>query len=192
MDELQEGQENLSPNKKLPLEPVQLQPNTSELEALEKVRDILFGKQLEEQQSRLGQVGNELSSEIANLRLQFTNHLNTLESEVATEIKAVRDTITAHVDRQTETERNVRDAINAVNERLDVLASEMKGQIESLKSGLNNLSQRTETSTQHLREHLDRVDHLIEDLRHTKVAYTQLAGLFGEAAQKLQQTQQSG
>ena len=170
---------------RLPLEAVQLQTSTSELEALEKVRQILFGQQLEDQQDRLQTVSSQLSTEIANLRQQFSHHLKILESEFATEIQEVRNTLTASAAAQSETEKHFRESIRAMNDRVESIVSEMEGKLGTLRTDLSALGSESQNSSRQLREHLDRVDQLIVDLRDSKVDYTHLAGLFGDAAARL-------
>ncbi|MBD2204198.1 hypothetical protein H6G33_26225 [Calothrix sp. FACHB-1219] len=164
--------------------------NLSEINSLDRVRDILFGNQVREVDKRFARLEERLTKELTNLRDETKKRLDYLETYIKKEI----DSLTERLKH----EQLERDA------GVKALAEEHKNLTISLEKKITQLDEHTTNSQRELREHLLNQSNSLQDdirqkyeeiialleresqeLRREKTDRSQLASLFSELAIRL-------
>ena len=175
---------------------------TSEAKKLDKIRDILFGEQVQTHEQRFAQLEQKLDRECDRLRTEFQEALQQ-------QISKLEDRLRDHVDRlseQIKTEENDR---KAENERIEASISDHE---ESVNRRLEGLDEKVGETRQELLDELkhqilelkssmerqidDVIANLEQEMTSRKTSIEQerskLSTLFGELSQQLGDTQQLG
>lgn len=100
-----------------------------DLNTLNKIRDLLFGQQVQKHEQRLNQLGNRLDQECADLREQLDQRLQSLETSIRKELKALTKTLQTNHEAQTS-------AISDFHEEYETGISAVEAQIEQLGDDL--------------------------------------------------------
>jgi len=148
--------------------------NTSGVENLDKVRDILFGSQMRDNERRFGRLEERLIKETADLRDETRKRLDSLESFIRKEIQSVVERLKVE-----QVQRG-----DAVKE----LAAELKEAIKSFSARATELAEQMAETTRQLRqEMLDQSKALRDELQAGRAdAMAQIDAAAGELrAQKL-------
>jgi hypothetical protein len=158
--------------------------------SLDKIRDILFGNQMRENEKRFARLEERLIKDQADLREEIKKHLNNLENHVQNEIKSLSERV--------EREPSARE--QAVKD----LTQEIKNLIDGLDKKIIQLEQQTNQSQREVRQQIieqsKNIDNGIkqknaeilaileqetERLRSDKTDRSYLAALFAELAVRL-------
>ena len=164
--------------------------NLSELNSLDKVRDILFGNQVREADKRFTRLEERLVKELTNLRDETKKRLDYLESYIKKEVDSLTERL--------KNEQAERDAA------VKSLAEDHKNLASSFEKKFIQLDEQTTNSQRELREHLLNQSNSLQDdirqkyeeilalleresqeLRREKTDRSQLASLFSELAIRL-------
>ncbi len=164
--------------------------NDPTIESLDKVRDILFGQQVREQEKRFGRLEDRLAKELNDIRDDLTKRMGTLEAFAKSEIDTLTDRLKAEQTERTKSDRE--------------LTKELEETGKSLEKKLSDLDGRTTDATREIRklildqskilrdEMLKRNDELsatlqkaIGEIRNDKADRFGLADLLTEVAMKL-------
>ncbi len=158
--------------------------------SLDKIRDILFGNQMRENERRFARLEERLVKEQSDLREDIKKRLDNLENYVRSEI----DSLSSRVDREaTARDKAVKD-----------LTGEIKNLIEALDNKITQLEQQANQSQRELRQQILEQYKNIDDgikqkneeilavleqeterLRSDKTDRSYLAALFAELAVRL-------
>lgn len=138
-------------------------------DSVEQIRDILFGRQIQEYEARFSRLENKLTNENNKLKETIEKQLHSLETELRAQTKAAIESL--------EQERQTRQSgQKELSETLQVNSGELLSELKSVQVGANQ-------------ELLEVKDHLQEQ---KKEIYTQLdqreenlAGIFQEMSNKL-------
>lgn len=164
---------------------------SAETESLNKIRDILFGQQVQTHEQRFEQLEQKVEDECDRLRTDFQKQISTLE-----------DRLVEHVDRLSEQIRTEASDRKAANERL---SSALSNSEESLTTRLEGLDEKVGETRQELLDEMKHqvltlkssVESQLEDLladldqetasRKTSIQQERkkLATLFGELSQQM-------
>lgn len=101
-----------------------------DLNTLNKIRDLLFGQQVQKHEQRLDQLGHRLDQECADLREQIDQRLESLEQSIRKELKVLTKTVQTNHDAQTS-------AVADLQDEYQVGISAVEDQIERLGDNLN-------------------------------------------------------
>ncbi|OUL18025.1 hypothetical protein BV378_37535 [Nostoc sp. RF31YmG] len=164
--------------------------NLSEINSLDKVRDILFGNQVREVEKRFARLEERLVKELNNVRDETKKRLDYLETYIKTEV----DSLTERV----KNEQFERDA------SVKSLAEDQRNLAISLEKKIAQVDEQTTNSQRELREHLLNQSNSLQDdirqkyeeiltlleresqeLRREKTDRSKLASLFTELAIRL-------
>ncbi|MDJ0617750.1 MAG: hypothetical protein QNJ63_13585 [Calothrix sp. MO_192.B10] len=157
---------------------------------LEKVREILFGQQIREQEKKFANLEALISQECASLREETKKRLDLLENYLKKEIETLSDRLkNEKVERDTS---------------INNLAAEQRKIISSLESKFSQFDEQTNNSQRELREQVlnqsknlqDEIQQKYEeilnllqkesqDLRNEKIDNSHLASMFTELAFRL-------
>jgi len=138
-------------------------------DSVEQIRDILFGRQIQEYEARFSNLEKKLTNENNKLKDMIEKQLHSLETELCAQTKAAIENL--------EQERQTRQSgQKELSETLQVKSGELLSELKSVQVGANQ-------------ELLEVKDHLQEQ---KKEIYTQLdqreenlAGIFQEMSNKL-------
>ncbi len=166
--------------------------NISEINSLDKVRDILFGNQMREVEKKIARLEERLVKECANSRDETRKRLDSLEHYIKTEVESLAE--------QLNNEQGKRD------EAVKTLAEEHKNITISLEKKLAQFDEKTSNNQREMREQiLNQSKNLHDDirqkyeeilvalereakeLRNNKTDRSTLANLFTELAIRLNQ-----
>ena len=162
---------------------------------LDKVRDILFGSQMQEYEKRFNRLEERLGNECAILRDDTKKRLDSIETYIKQEIESLAET--------------VKKQQTAQDEALKELAQEQKTQTTSLNQKISQIDEETNRSASNLRQQIleqsKNLDYEIkqkfteilavleretQELRTDKANRSTLSALFAEIAIRLRNEQQ--
>lgn len=153
-------------------------------EGLDRVRDILFGAQVRDQEERLTQLED-------SLRTQFRRELSSMERQLESELGEARERLAAEARERTTGFEGLSTNLDALGESLKQSMQRLSLDVEKRQKALQeDLVQRTER----LQEQLERNRITFEkalaeglaDLEERKADRGAIAGLLSEVAQQLQ------
>ncbi len=159
-------------------------------ENLDKVRDILFGSQVREQQKRFQRIEDRLAKDVADLRDELLKRLSSLENYVKGEVDTIMDKLkeehTARTTAVREINGEISDNHKAAEKRAGELDTKMtdavrelrKSVLEQSKSLRDEISSANQASTA-------AAEKGISTLRNDKTDRLALADLLTEVAMKL-------
>jgi hypothetical protein len=164
--------------------------NLSDLNSLDRVRDILFGNQVREVDKRFARLEERLAKELTNLRDETKKRLDYLETYIKKEVDSLTERL--------KNEQSERDA------GVKALAEDHKNLAISLEKKFTQFDEQTANSQREMREHLLNQSNSLQDdirqkyaeilalleretqeLRKEKTDRSQLASLFSELAIRL-------
>ncbi len=137
---------NTSPSQTLP------NPRPDEANNVDKIRDILFGNQMRDYDTKFSQLEERLAKEASDLLDDVKRRLASLESFVKAELSAVADQVRVEREERTQT--------------IKALASELKEHIKSWEKKNQQLEGQNEKAHRELREQiLAEANRLGEEIR---------------------------
>ncbi|BAY11731.1 hypothetical protein [Calothrix sp. NIES-2098] len=143
--------------------------NLSELNSLDRVRDILFGNQVREVEKRFARLEERLVKELTNVRDETKKRLDYLETYIKKEVESLTERL--------KNEQLERDA------GLKALAEDHKNQAISLEKKFAQFDEQTTNSQRELREHiLNQANSLQDDIRQK---YQEILTLLERESQEL-------
>jgi hypothetical protein len=171
-------------------------------ESLDKVRDILFGSQMREQDRRFTGLEEKFGAEFTAFQDETRKSLASLESFVKTELAALAGRLTTEANQREEavgtlseelknTARGVADECRGVGQRIEKRVGEFDQQHAAAEADIRKQlldtsnAAREELKATHAELHA-LVEKLVTDLRSAKTDRATLAGLFNEMAGRLQ------
>ena len=162
----------------------------SEAGSVDRIRDIIFGNQMQDYERRFARLEERIMQEIGNLREDTDNRLDSIETYINKEVESVNDRIKAEQDKRTE-------AVNKV-------AKELKDAVKSITSNIERLDEKQGKDSRDLRQQiLDQsknlsgeihkkykeisaaLDQAVDELRDVKVDRSVLSELLMETAVRL-------
>src|SRR5262245_49206777 len=160
--------------------------------SVDKIRDILFGNQMQDYDHRFVQIDEHFQQKLRDLESETTRHLSNVETSLKQQIDSVANTIVQkknlRSDTDKELERNLRDHAQSLEKRIKQLS-------DQLNRFERDFIERITQKTQALREELKRrnedtratVERMFAELSGVKTDRNLLAGLFVEIAKCLNQ-----
>lgn len=157
---------------------------------IDKIRDILFGNQMREYQSRFTKLESSLSKEVASLRDETRKRLDTLELYIRQEVDSLSERLTAEkASRQEQDDdlnTSLKDNVKSLNRKLGQQAEEQakssRDQRQRLLEQSNSQSDDLSRTREELKEALENTTNL---LQHVKVDRAALSDLFSEFAMRI-------
>lgn len=159
--------------------PTEPTPSTSiETEQLSKIRTLLFGEQLQNQNQRFEQLEQQVQTTFTELRTQLSQQIDSLETRLTQQMTDLSQQLEKHAASQATELRNYTDTVvTTANETLQkTLQNDFQQHMQSLKSEITHQmgdtidSLQAEITTQKSNDEAERVH---------------LSNLFGEISQKL-------
>lgn len=161
---------------------------------LDKVRDILFGSQMQEYEKRFNRLEERLGNECATLRNDTKKRLDSIETYIKQEIESLAETVkkqqTAQDEALKQLELEQRNQTTSINEKLSQLdekgsrtASDLRQQILEQSKNLDDEIRRK------FAEMLAVIERETQELHKDKANRSTLSALFAEIAIRLRNEQ---
>lgn len=123
----------------------------SETASVEKIRDILFGSQMQDYEHRFAQLEEKLRKEIDDVQAEFSKRLESVENFIKKEIESMGMRLTAEADKRSEATRNI--------------SKELGESIKGLSKTIDRLDGRQDKDSRDLRQQLlDQTKSLSDDI----------------------------
>jgi DNA repair exonuclease SbcCD ATPase subunit len=160
--------------------------------SVDKIRDILFGNQMQDYDRRFSQIDERFQQKLRDLESETTRHLGTAETSLKKQLDSLANQMAQEKelrsDSDKELERNLRDQMQGLEKRIGQLSDQL-GRFE------RDFIERVTQETQGLRDELKRrnddtratVEKMFAELSGVKTDRNLLAGLFVEIAKCLNQ-----
>ena len=160
--------------------------------SVDKIRDILFGNQMQDYDRRFSQIDERFQQKLRDLESETTQHLSTVETSLKKQLDSVANQMVQEKelrsDSDKELERSLRDQVQSLEKRI----GQLSGQLSQFE---RDFIERMTQETQGLRDELKRrnddtratVERMFTELSGVKTDRNLLAGLFIEIAKCLNQ-----
>jgi hypothetical protein len=157
---------------------------------VDKIRDILFGSQMKDYETRFNRLEESLLNQTAELRESTKKRLDSLESYLKRELEALQSRLKTERDERSEAinhlSREIKDLGDALNRKLregeDRSSESERSLREQILQQSKDLLEEIRTRQTELNGLLDR---RIQDLSQAKADRTMLGALFTEVAMRL-------
>ncbi|MEP6470791.1 MAG: hypothetical protein ABJC28_02160 [Acidobacteriota bacterium] len=157
---------------------------------LEKIRDILFGAQVDDFEKKFARLEERLLKETADSRAETKKRFDSLESFIRKEVESLADRLRGEqeerMDAGKDLSRELRETAKGLEKKLGALDEQAtRSQRELRQQILDQSKALTEEIRTRIRESAAALSKEIKELRAEKTDRTALAGLFTEAAMRL-------
>jgi hypothetical protein len=157
---------------------------------LEKIRDILFGSQVNDFEKRFARLEERLLKETSDSRAEAKKRFDSLEAFIRKEVESLSDRIKAEQGERTESgkelSREIHEAARSLEKKLAQLDDvTTKNQRELRQQILDQSKALTDEIRNRIRETATALSRDIKELRVEKTDRSALAGVFTEAAMRL-------
>jgi DNA anti-recombination protein RmuC len=157
---------------------------------LDKVRDILFGEKIRDNERRFARLEDRLSQDTIELKEDVRKRLSVLEQFVKTEVEALADRIKAEHESRTDAEkdltRDLREAGKATEKRFSQIEDQIARVQRELRQQILDMHQQINDEIQRqVEDVLARLARDSAELREEKLDRAMLATLLTEVAMRL-------
>lgn len=156
---------------------------TDEKEKMERIRNLLIGKNYDELDQRLNRLDQKYEETISKLKSELLRKQEEQHSHSSENIKSLSEKIEEVYDNHKKNIDEIRNDISMLNKALDGFFREKEKEIGDLKQQLENyhkkLEEKTEQKTDEIKSQLLKE---IADLKKDKMSRSFIASLLSEAA----------
>ena len=157
---------------------------------LEKIRDILFGAQVDDFEKKFARLEQRLLKETSDSRAETKKRFDSLESFIRKEVESLADRLKGEQEERSdagkEISRELRETAKALEKKLASLDEQTtRSQRELRQQILDQSKALTEEIRTRIRESATALSKELKELRAEKTDRTALAGLFTDAAMRL-------
>jgi DNA anti-recombination protein RmuC len=157
---------------------------------LEKIRDILFGAQVDDFEKKFARLEERLLKETADSRAETKKRFDSLEGFIRKEVESLADRLRGEqeerMDAGKDLSRELRETAKGLEKKLGSLDEQTtRSQRELRQQILDQSKALTEEIRTRIRESATALSKELKELRAEKTDRTALAGLFTEAAMRL-------
>ncbi len=167
-------------------------PPASEVVGVDKIRDLLFGNQMQDYDRRFSKLEERFLQRFRDIETETARNLSAHESNAKKQVESIasqlREEKDLRSDSDKEIDRTLREQTQALEKRLRTMSDQL-GQLEREFS--DRLSQETQSLRDELKRRHEETQHTLEkmfaELSNVKTDRNLLAGLFVEVARCLSQ-----
>jgi DNA anti-recombination protein RmuC len=158
--------------------------------SLDKVRDLLFGVQMRDNDRKLARLEERITKETSDLRDEFRKRLSAIEALVQREVDSLSDRLKTEQDNRATAARDLSRELNETAQTLEKKTTQLDDQIaRGLREARQQLHDQEQRLVDELRlradEILTRLARESQELRTDKADRAGLAALFTEMAMRL-------
>jgi DNA repair exonuclease SbcCD ATPase subunit len=159
-------------------------------ESLEKVRDILFGAQMRDQEKRFARVDERIAKETGDLREEIRRRLDSLEAYVKKEVQSLLERIRNEHEEREEADKELSQAHKETSKATDKRLGQLDDRLATAQRDLRQeLLDQSKTLRDEVRQSEGSVTAALErsagELRSEKLDRAALADLLNEMAVRL-------
>jgi hypothetical protein len=156
------------------------------IENLDKVRDILFGAQIQDVDKRFSKLEDLLHKETRNISDETNKRLSSLENYIKKEMEALTNQLGSEKDERDGADRDLGEKIKDVDKKVAQLKTETAGSQRDLNKQILDQSKTLRDEVQKTsRELTAAFDKAMKELQDRKTDRTALAALLQEMAMRL-------
>jgi DNA repair exonuclease SbcCD ATPase subunit len=157
---------------------------------VDKIRDILFGSQMREYESRFSRLEESLRKESNDLKESSRKRFDGLESYLKKELESLETRLKSERDERSETLKQLSREVNGLAESLNRKIEEVQDQgVQAERQLRKDLLQQSQDLTEEIRVKVEQIAATVErrtaELRNDKTDRAALAALFTEVALRL-------
>ena len=165
-------------------------PLSSDTEGVDKIRELIFGVQMQDYEKKFEFQEKEFLSELNKLRVDTKNWFDTLEKYIKDEVESLSGQITSEKNERTDANRESLKKLDetraSLQKTIDTFAEQTKINEKELRSQLLDQSKQLRTEMQQSSEKiLEKLEQAVSALRDEKTDRKSLSMLLMEVALKL-------
>lgn len=159
----------------------------SEAGSVDRIRDILFGNQMQDYERRFARLEDRIMQEIGELREDTSNRFDSIETYINKEVESINDRIKAEQDKRAEAIKKVakelKDAVKSITKDIERLDEKQTKDSRDLRQQI--LDQSKSLSAEIHKKHKEfsaALDQAVRELRDVKVDRSMFSELLMEMA----------
>src|SRR5580704_11669513 len=167
-------------------------PSTSDAPGVEKIRELLFGNQMQDYDRRFEVMEQRFQQKLRDLEAESARAVQSMESSVKKQLESIAGQIRQEQDFRAEADkelgRGLREQIQGLEKHLSKVADQLSSQDREFTERLSHESQTLrEESRRRTDDTRAAIERMLAELMHVKTDRSLLAGLFVEIARCLNQ-----
>jgi hypothetical protein len=167
-------------------------PSMSDAPGVDKIRELLFGNQMQDYDRRFAVMEERFLQKVRDLEAESTRALQSLESSMKKQLESLASQIRQEQDLRAEADkelgRGLREQIQGLEKHLTKVADQLANQDRDFTERLSHESQTLrEESRRRTEDTRAAIERMLAELMHVKTDRSLLAGLFVEIARCLNQ-----
>lgn len=151
----------------------------AEVTSLEKVRDLLFGEEVQRLNTRQEQIEAHFSQSISDLKSDTLDRIQKLEEKLIKRLDALGADLKSEEKSRSQDDSGLQEHINETNESLTGFENKTRNDLADLYDQLMGECNRLQSESDKLNEHLSKISH---DLTSSKADRSTLAKLLKDMA----------
>jgi hypothetical protein len=167
-------------------------PSMSDAPGVDKIRELLFGNQMQDYDRRFAVMEERFLQKVRELEAESTRALQSIESSIKKQLESLASQIRQEQDLRGEADkelgRGLREQIQGLEKHLSKVADQLASQDRDFTERLSHESQTLrEESRRRTDDTRAAIERMLAELMHVKTDRSLLAGLFVEIARCLNQ-----
>jgi hypothetical protein len=167
-------------------------PSTSDAPGVDKIRELLFGNQMQDYDRRFAVMEERFLQKVRDLEAESARAIQSMESSVKKQLESIASQVRQEQDLRAEADkelgRGLREQIQGLEKHLGKVADQLASQDRDFTERLNRESQTLHEEIRRRNEDTRAaIERMLEELMHVKTDRSLLAGLFVEIARCLNQ-----
>ncbi len=160
--------------------------NPNEIENISKIRDILFGNNMNEYEKRFEQLEDKLALSIAEGKAETNKRISTLENYLKQEIRQLNDKLIEEEDSRIKSDKKIISDLESLENSLKKFKLSTSDNFSAINQQIMDLSNATNEQLVSLRKTLqDRLETTSNQLQTNKVERSSLAMMLTDLAYKI-------
>jgi hypothetical protein len=167
-------------------------PPSGEVVGVDKIRDLLFGNQMQEYDRRFSKLEDRFLQRFKDVESETARNLSAFESNAKTQVDSLAGQLREEKDVRADADKEIERTLREQNQALEKRLRSMSDQLSQLERDVGDrLTQQTQALREEIKRKNEDIQHLIEkmfsELSNVKTDRNLLAGLFVEVAKCLNQ-----
>ncbi len=160
--------------------------NSNEIENISKIRDILFGNNMNEYEKRFEQLENKLAQSISEGKAATDKRISTLENYIKQEIRQLNDKLNEEEESRIKSDKKIVADLESLEESIKKFKQNTSDNFSEVNNQIMELSNNTNDQLASLRKTLqDRLESAQNQLQTNKVERSSLAMMLTDLAYKI-------
>jgi DNA repair exonuclease SbcCD ATPase subunit len=167
-------------------------PPAGEAVGVDKIRDLLFGTQMQDYDRRFSQLEERFVQRFRDIESETARNLSAMESNAKKQVDSLASELRTEKDLRGDADKEIERTVREHNEAIDKRVRALSDQLSQLERDMSDrLMQEVQSLREDIKRKNDDTQHMIEkmfaELSNVKTDRNLLAGLFVEVAKCLNQ-----